>query len=220
MPQGLRPFAAFAPDGKTVAVVDRTQSFVTAFDVASRRQRFRVRVPMLLSAVCLSPDGNTLALGCSDKKMAWQIQLWNLHAQKLDRTLDGGNGTVKCLAFAPDGKMLASTATDRSVRLWDLTTGKQHATIPGSSPATSLVFAPSGKRLAAAEGGTVRLIEAATKKEILSLPGSLKVTSTSFSPDERRLATGGGDEDLGRGFGVKVWDLTTRREVLALAGPT
>src|SRR5262249_47734932 len=39
-----------------------------------------------------------------------------------------------------------------------------------------------------------------------------------FSPDGKRLATGGGEGDLGRGSGVKIWDLATGRETLNLGG--
>jgi WD40 repeat protein len=220
MPGQLPPFAVFAPDARTVAVIDRAQNPVRIVDALSGQERRQMKVNLLLSAAALSPDGNTLALGCSDRKVVWQIQLWNTHTAKLERTIQGGSGLVKCLAFSPDGKTLASGGTDRTVRTWNPKTGQVRKTTPGTAPASRLVFAPDGKRLAVAEAGSVRLLEAATGKEVLVLPGSLTVLSMSFSPDGRRLATGGGDGDLGRGFGVKLWDLATGRETLRLAGPT
>ena len=52
---------------------------------------------------------------------------------------------------------------------------------------------------------------------------SLHVLDMVFSPDGARLATAGGvdfDSAMGKGGGVRLWDLATGQEVLNLAGPT
>src|SRR5438874_1890680 len=61
-------------------------------------------------------------------------------------------GGVSCLAYAPDGKLLASGGFDGAVRLWDTATGKELA-FCYPNPAVSiyhLAFAPDGKTLAVA----------------------------------------------------------------------
>ncbi len=216
----LRSSAMFSRDCQTVALIDRTLGMVKTFDLITDLERLRVKVNAIPApVVCLSPDGSTLALAAGDAK-TWQIQLWNANTAKLERTLPGGAGSVKCLAFAPDGKTLAGGGTDQIVRLWDLTTAQVRLTMPANSQATGLVYSPDGKRIAVAERGNVRLVDAATGNELLVLHGSLPVLGMSFSPDGRRLATSGGDAELGRGFGVKLWDMASGREVLNLARPT
>jgi WD40 repeat protein len=51
------------------------------------------------------------------------------------------------IAFAPDGKTLASGSTDATVRLWDPETGKCRRTLHGHGGIRSVAFSPDGSRL-------------------------------------------------------------------------
>jgi WD40 repeat protein len=53
----------------------------------------------LVASVAISPDGNTLASGNSDKT----IKIWHLGTGKLIRTLIGHSDRVRCVAISPDG---------------------------------------------------------------------------------------------------------------------
>src|SRR5215813_9059102 len=65
-------------------------------------------------------------------------------------TLEGHRDAVNCLAYAPDGKTLATGSKDGTVRLWDAA-GKERATLPGHERmVTALAFAPDGKTFATA----------------------------------------------------------------------
>ena len=77
------------------------------------------------------------------------------------------------VAFSPDGKTLASGSEDETIKLWDVATGKEQATLKGHTHAVcSVAFSPDGKTLASGSGDkTIKLWDVATGKEQATLKG-------------------------------------------------
>src|SRR5690242_3914959 len=81
----------------------------------------------------------------------WGLLLSPLRAQepKLRETLKGHTNLVECLAYSPDGKTLASGSFDRTIKLWDVQTGKEKRTLTGHTYSVECVaYSPDGKTLA------------------------------------------------------------------------
>jgi hypothetical protein len=78
------------------------------------------------------------------------------------------------VAFSPDGKRLASGASDNAVRLWDAAGGKEIARLEGhKNQVDSVVFSPDGKRLASgAFDNTVRLWDATGERRLRASKGT------------------------------------------------
>jgi WD40 repeat protein/serine/threonine protein kinase len=151
---------------------------------------------------------------------AWHY-LWRL-AQK-ERYLRGHHASVWTVAVSPDGRLCASGSADRTVKLWDLATGRLRASLEGHTGTINAVaFSPDGRRLASAAGrdnrGEWKLWDVATGKQQAGHSTSgAEVLSVAFSPDGRTLAVGeGGDAGTG---GVRLWDLATGRSRLVLQEP-
>jgi WD40 repeat protein len=66
------------------------------------------------------------------------------------------------VAFSPDGKRLASTGDDQTVRVWDTATGQELLTLKGHKDRVwRVAFSPDGNRLASAsKDQTVKLWDA------------------------------------------------------------
>ncbi|GEM_PF-1969297 len=122
------------------------------------------------------------------------------------RHFDEPRGNV----FSPDGKLLASGGGDDFVRIWDPTTGKEVASLPGSGEGTmDVVFSPDGARLfTAGVDKRLRIWDVATWKDPRTIiPGTDSLEALSVSPDGSLVAAA-----MGRGA-ICFWEVESGSEL-------
>ena len=119
------------------------------------------------------------------------------------RTLQGHTASVQSVAFAPDGKILASSSWDTTIRIWDsatyqsLRTLKQH-----TAYVYGVAFTPNGKILVSTgRDKTIRIWDTSAWQCLRTLQGHTRsVYSIAFSPDGKTFASASDDNS------VKMWD--------------
>jgi WD40 repeat protein len=135
------------------------------------------------------------------------------------RSFMGHAGPVFGAALSANAHRVLSGGEDKTVRLWDLDTGKELAKLEGHTAAIRAVaFAPDGKRAASAgDDGTIRLWDLAEKKTLRAFTGhDGGVRCLAFTPDGKQLLSGGVDRSL------RVWEVETgkiEREVYGHDAP-
>ena len=163
-----------------------------------------------INAIQFSPDGNELAVASS-------IGIWMYSVATGDELalLTGHTAQIQSLAFSPDGKILASTGNDRTIRVWDTETGKQLLVLSDrrNLPAT-LAFSPDNTTIASdGRTGTIQIWDVATGDPLATLTGHTDtVEALAFSPDGKTLAST--SEDLS----IRLWDIDSEEHLSTLTG--
>ena len=236
---------AFSPDGKVLACSDRKDDdenvpVVKLWDVDKRQVITTLGRPTYrVSSLAFSPDGKTLATGGRDGGEEMTVRLWDVATGKEKASLPAQSQGFCPLAFSPDGKTLASGGDNAGktsgtggrgdnlgVKLWDLTTGKERASLKGhGGPVVCVAFSPDGKFIASGDGrwapngqswgGEVKVWDAATGRERVTLGGRGEevmgvVWSVAFSPDSKTLASA---DTYGN---VLLWDVQSGKRAARL----
>lgn len=107
--------------------------------------------------------------------------------------LQGHTDAVVAIAFSPDSARLVSAGRDKTLKLWDLTSGALLKSVPlGEQQLTSLAFSPDGKRLAAGDVALqAQVLDAATLAVLKTIAHPDAVAEVAFSADGSALAIAG-----------------------------
>jgi predicted Ser/Thr protein kinase len=175
-------------------------------------------------SVAFSPKGGVLASGCDQGvkpdgslvKGGRRVRLWDVASQTCTAALAGPEGAASCVAFSPDGALLASGNSGQPANLWRLGSRfrKGPIILTGDTDVSSVAFSPDGALLATGNcHKTVRLWDVATRTCLATLSGHGGwVHSVAFDPDGGILATGSGDHT------IRLWDVAARTCIATLAG--
>jgi len=226
---GLILSVAYSPDGR-YAVSGGSDRTVKLWD-ATRGLEVRTFAGHggQVNSVTFSPDGRHILSGSGDGTM----KLWDVLTGREVRTLRDHAGEVTSVAFSPDGRHALSGSGDvesrkGAVTIWDVGTGKAIRTLLGhGSQVTAVAFSRDGRYvLSGSWDGTLRYWEVSTGREIRTIVHHLEsefaeplsVHSVAFTPDGRYALSAGSDYENNNI--VKLWDLTTGREVRRFGGPS
>ena len=157
-----------------------------------------------------------------DSKSPHPIQLSAQPASKLPTltwkclsTLRGHSSVVWSVTISPDSQILASSSGDQTIKLWQLSTGKELRSFEGHNYwVRTLSITPDGQILASgSDDNTIKLWQLSTGKPLRTLKGHSRwVRSLTITPDGQILASSSNDQT------IKLWQLSTGKELRTLAG--
>ncbi len=202
---------AFSPDGGTLAVTEQNNT-VSVWQPAESQNEPRAILPAGatgLSSDSFSPDGRHLAA-------AWDQTacLWDLVKPGEPRCWPH-DSRVRGVGFSPTGRLIATTARDGILRLWEVNSLELVRQLEvGARSYMAFAFNPSGELLAvSAEDSAVQVWRVASGERLRTLTGhSDLISGVSFSLDGRYLASSGKDAI------TQIWDARTYAPLATLTG--
>jgi WD40 repeat protein len=193
---------AFSADSKRVFFV-ADDGFILVYETASGERLHRWHPGMRADRLACHPERDELAISEGGIVRVFDIATG---ARRLQINHDA---FVYCMAWHPNGKVLATACNDHKIRMWDGLTGtlaRQPFTHVGSG--MLFHFSHSGDFLAGADwDGPMRVWDTRSGRQVFALSGGL----AWFSRDDRQIAVASDPR--------QVWRLHANRELVSLSLP-
>jgi WD40 repeat protein/tRNA A-37 threonylcarbamoyl transferase component Bud32 len=147
---------AFSHDGQRLAVAHFDGSINLWDWTSGKRMSDFPRLSNEVAALEFSPDDSLLAAGAIEDE---HVMVYQIDHPQVCHVLEGHNGGVRGLAFAPDGRTLVTAGNDGLIRLWSLTIFQSVLTLKEHTGAvTGIAFSRTGDVMASCDAeGDVRL---------------------------------------------------------------
>ena len=151
-----------------------------------------------VTALCWLPDNETFVSGSLDHS----LRVWNANTGSLIRSLSQHTGAIHALALRASTEglpMVASSATDRTIRFWQPTIGRmvRYARLP--SEALSIAWVDQETIIASCRDGKIRVINTFNLQIERELPAVTKLGySLALHPTDGSVAVGGVNGEIRR----------------------
>ncbi len=221
---------AFSPDGKSLVVGGHHELTVWDFENGKLLKRIATRSERAYAMLFLA-DGK-LAVAGGRPGQEGDVRLYDITVsgkdtagvQRLDGIADPKvmlkqllevDDSVLCLALSTDGKYLASGGCDRTIRVWEIASGKQEQTIENHADwVMGISFSRDDKFLfSAGRDKTAKVWSLATKESVLTFPDHQNVVyGVACKTDGKAGISAGADRQ------VRTWNSSGEAKQIKVLG--
>ena len=202
----------FSPDGKLLADVG-VDGTVRIHDSGGGKTLLEF-VTVEIQQIVFSPDEKRLAIAAEDGAYVYDVTTGKL---VLKYSGHGEGIRNSGIAFSPDGKWIASSGNDSTIKVWDAETGADIFTLTGhTGPTFGVLFSSDGGSLITSSvDGTVKVWVLPKPGESIPEPLTLygntgAVYRVALSPDGTRIVS------VGRDHVVRIYELNME-DLIAIA---
>jgi WD40 repeat protein len=199
---------AFTDDGRHAIVTGGALIIMDLLEAKEVGRSLELQYARL--GLAISSDGKQFATGHQGDV---NIRIGEVKSGKVTQILQGHRSGVHALAFSPKADRLVSGSVDGTLRLWDVSTGKEVKQFPGiTDHARCADYSADGKRILSGHFGPkseflVRLWDVEAGKEINQFKGHKQdVSAVFFLPDGKSALSAAMDG------AVIVWNLDNGKE--------
>ncbi|KAG2341467.1 WD40 repeat-like protein [Suillus weaverae] len=170
-----------------------------------------------VTAIALSPNGNTIGSGYLDGK----VRLWDVETGKVTAKWTGHTRFVRAVCWSPDGGRVASGYQDGTARVWALESGDSETVLgpikTGHQWVWAIIYSPDSTKIATSTGGfdqsTIKIWNAKTGELLATLDHDpMAVHSFAWTSDEKKLISGSFDGS------IRIFETATWQQIAILEG--
>ena len=188
----------YSSDGAKIATAS-SDGTARIWDAISGNELIKQKHSSPVISVAFSPDGTKMATASWDGS----ARIWNTSSGSLLANLIHDNPEIhqikplnyiiilneaplRSVTFSPDGTLLATNCGDKTVGIWDISSGKEVSRIENADYVVAVAFSPDGTRLATAtQWNTARIWSLSTEDLICDACNRLKCNLTSQEWQEK-----------------------------------
>ncbi len=167
----------------------------------------------VIKTVAINSTGEWLAFGCPS---AQQLLVWEWRSETYIIKQRGHAYGMKCMAYSPDGVVVATGGEDGSIKLWNTSSGFCYCTLKNhTAPITAIAFANASVIMSSSFDGTVRAHDLNRYRNFktYTTPSPCQFSTLAVDPAGEVLVAGTMDP-----FHIYTWSVQTGKILDILTG--
>ena len=167
----------------------------------------------VIKTVAINDTGEWLAFGCPSSQ---QLLVWEWRSETYIIKQRGHAYGMRCMAYSPDGVVVATGGEDGSIKLWNTSSGFCYCTLKShTAPVTACTFANSSVIMSSSLDGTVRAHDLNRYRNFktYTAPSPCQFTTIAVDPAGEVLVAGTMDP-----FHIYSWNLQSGKLLDILTG--